>query len=147
MIQGIRHVGLVVTDIERSVRFYLDILGLKLVNRLIEEGHYIDTVVDINNVKLTWAKLQCHDGSIIELIQYLSHPDVSNINASYPSNRHGCSHVALTVDDIKNIYERIIDAGCMCNSQPQCSPDGKVKVMYCHDPDGIILEIVEELTK
>jgi len=140
-------VGLVVEDLERSIHFYRDILSLKLVGRLIEEGPYINHIVGINNAKLEWAKLQCSDGSIIELIQYLSHPGKNDVSGTYPSNRHGCSHVAFTVNDINLLYKKIIDIGCKCNSQPILSPDNKVMVMYCHDPDGIILEIVEDINK
>ena len=45
----------------------------------------------------------------------------------------------------EKLYTKLCNKGIHCNSEPLIAPDGKAKVLYCHDPDGIILELVEEL--
>lgn len=143
MIRAIRHVGLVVRNLERSLTFYRDFLGLEVWRQATEEGRYIDSVVGIPNVRLECVKLKAPDGSLLELLQYHSHPSpVASENV--PSNRVGCSHVAFTVTDLQATYQALLANGFHCNSAPQISQDGGVRVMYCHDPDGIILELVEE---
>ena len=144
MIKATRHTGLVVQDLERSLKFYRDLLGLKVWKRQLEGGSYIDTVVAIPGVQVEWVKLQIPDGSLLELLQYHSHPDQVNIH-NYPANRHGCSHIAFTVDNLEAIYQELCHQKIHCNSPPQLSPEGQAKVLYCHDPDGIILELVEEV--
>jgi len=139
MIFGTRHTGLVVRDIEKSLEFYQGTLGLKLIHRTIEEGHFIEKIVGLPLVKLEWAKLEAADGSLVELLQYHSHPD-SGTHKNYPSNRHGCSHIAFDVDNIDALYQLLKKEGIHSNSEPQMSPDGTLKLFYCHDPDGIILE-------
>lgn len=141
-----RHTGLVVRDLERSLRFYCDFLGLKLWKRLLEEGPYIEQVVGLAGARVEWAKLKAPDGSLLELLQYHSHPDRS-LSQILPSQMVGCSHVAFTVVALDGLYSRLCQAGFHCNGVPQTSPDGNVRVLYAHDPDGIILELVEELTK
>lgn len=143
MILGMRHTGLVVRDLERSLAFYRDLLGLEVWRRATEEGSYIENVVGISEVRLEWAKLKAPDGSVVELLQYHSHPDNAPIENSR-SNRVGCSHVAFTVSNLELTYRKLREVGIHCQSEPQLSPDGVAKVMYCHDPDGIILELVEE---
>jgi len=140
-----RHTGLVVRDIELSIRFY-EALGLKTWRREKENGHFIDTVVGITDVSIEWAKLKCPDGSVVELLQYHSHPDTQPKTVS-PSNRLGCSHVAFTVDDIDQTCEEILKLGGSIVNMPIQTSDGNVKLAYCHDRDGILLEIVQEIGK
>lgn len=150
MIRALRHSGFVVRDLDRSLRFYCDILGMKITARFTEApGDYIDNLVGIKNVTVECAKLRFPGGGMLELLQYHSHPDeeVNRPPVNSISNRLGCSHAAFTVEDAWAVYERIKEAGLHCNSEPLRSPDGNVNVFYCHDPDGIILEVVEDLEK
>ena len=146
MILATRHTGLVVRDLERSLAFYRDVLGLEVWRRATESGTFIDKLVGIAKVNLEWAKLKAPDGSVVELLQYHSHPGDAPFENS-PSNKLGCSHIAFTVVDVDAAYRRLDQMGIHCNAEPQVSPDGAAKVLYCHDPDGIILELVEEQKK
>lgn len=145
MILATRHTGIVVRDLSKSLVFYKDILGLTILKRTTESGTYIEQLVGIPGVILEWVKLKAKDGSLVELIQYHSNSNISQKVGNLPSDRLGCSHIAFTVTDIDNVYKTLCDKGYHCNSNPQVSPDGLVKVLYCHDPDGIILEFVQEL--
>lgn len=143
MIRNIRHTGLVVRDLERSIAFY-EALGLTTWKRETETGAYIETVVGIPAVKLEWAKLRTPDGSLVELLQYHSHPDDQPVKNAL-SNRLGCSHIAFTVDNLQETCERIVQLGGSKVNDPATAPHGKVRVTYCHDLDGILMELVEEL--
>ena len=141
---NIRHTGLVIRDLEKSLSFYCGMLGLALWKRAREEGPFIEKLVGIPGVSLEWVKLKTGDGSLVELIQYHSHPDQKTIGNT-ASNQLGCSHAAFTVKNLEKLYTKLCNKGIHCNSEPLIAPDGKAKVLYCHDPDGIILELVEEL--
>ena len=147
MITSIRHIGFVVSDIEISLKFYRDILGLDIYRRYIEEGDFIDSLTGIKKVKLEWVKLIIPKGGLIELLQYHSHPDPDNSGSlsRTSSNRLGCSHIALTVNDLSTLHKKIISNGFLCKSEPLIAPGGKAKILYCHDPDGAILELIEDL--
>ncbi len=145
MVLNTRHTGFVVLDLEKFIKFY-EGFGLKLISRMVEQGDYIDTLVGLKNVKLEWAKLSLPDGSLIELLQYHTHIDSSYSDEEVQfSNRLGCSHIALTVKDIKEAIEYICLSGGSIKNKYQISPDGNVKVAYCYDMEGNILEIVENL--
>lgn len=147
MLKGIRHTGLVVRDIEKSLQFYEKLLGFKVVLRETEKGPYIDKLVNIENAELEWVKLGAPGNPVlVELIEYKYPSDKKGeVICNNPSDKLGCSHIAITVSNISQIYELLCSEGVHCNHAPQLSPDQKVKVIYCHDPDGIIVEIVEEL--
>lgn len=145
MITAARHTGIVVRDLERSLKFYKDTLGLKIWKRATEKGQYIDTVVGIAEVVVEWVKLQVEDGYLIEILQYKSHPSRNTPSGNFAANKIGCSHIAFTTSDIDKLYEALCANGYECNNHPINSPDGLARVMYCYDPDGIIVELVQEL--
>ena len=143
MISSLRHTGIVVNNLDKCLNFYL-CLGFYEVSREIETGSYIDSLVGLNNVKLECAKLALNENITLELLKYHSHPYENN---DFPrmSNRVGCSHIALTVSNILECFNLISQNGGGSINQIQTSPNGKVKVVYCYDPEGNIIEIVEEL--
>ena len=143
MIKAVRHTGVVVRDLEKSTEFYCA-LGFVEDNQAIEEGDFIDTVVGMQNVKLEWVKLKAPDGYLLELLQYHSHPEQKEI-AKQRSNQLGCSHLAFSVDDIDTVCKEIKKIGGSVVSPPALTNDKKVKVVYCHDNEGNLMEIVEEL--
>lgn len=144
MVTEKRHTGLVVRDLETSLRFYRDLLGLTVWKQAVEEGAFIQRVVGLDSVRLAWVKLKAPNGGIIELLQYLSPIQTFCKNNV---NNVGFSHVAFTVMDINETYQRLMAAGHVCINPPTPSPDGSVRVLYCRDPDGIVVELVEELKR
>ncbi|NQY24981.1 MAG: VOC family protein [Campylobacteraceae bacterium] len=139
----LRHIGIVVRNLSESILFYQDLFSLVINKQMIEEGKYVENLVGIKNASIHWAKLEAKDGTIIELLEYKNNEHKEKDN--YTSNRLGCSHIAVSVKNIDETYKKLLSYNCKCNSEPLLSPDGKVKVMYAHDIDGTILEIVEEL--
>lgn len=143
MIIKTRHAGIVVRDLSEAIDFYTG-LGLELFLRDMEQGKFIDRVVNLNEAKVETAKLKSPCGFLLELLQYHSHPESKEINLQ-SSNRLGCSHIAFTVISIDKTLKKIYSMGGTCTNPPATSSYGKVKVAYCHDLEGNLLEIVEEL--
>lgn len=142
MIRNIRHTGIVVADLEKSLGFYTSLLGFKVAKQMDESGSYIDNMLKMKDVKVTTVKMTTPDGQMIELLHFQSHPgkhekrELADI---------GLSHFALTVDDLDREYERLKEAGVSFNGPPQRSPDGFAKVTFCRAPEGTYIELVEEL--
>jgi len=147
MVISFRHTGIVVRDINRSLDFYQNILGLKLFKRAVEKGDIIDNVTGIEGVELEWIKLKTPDNGLIELLEYKSQPEKRSEIEFQKSNKFGCSHIALTVSDINLLYDKLVELDLEPKSKPQTSSDGFVKLMYGYDPDGNIIEFVEEIKK
>ena len=143
MIKSIRHTGIVVRDLERASNFYRA-LGFIDSAQDVEEGNFIDQVTGLEKTKLEWIKLKSPDGCLLELLHYHSHFEDKEITIQ-KSNKLGCSHVAFTVDDIESACDKIKEEGGTVTNLPATSPNGMAKVAYCHDPEGILMEIVEEL--
>ena len=88
--------------------------------------------------------MKLKDNSMLELLKYHS-PSVKYEKKAQESNRVSWSHISLTTNSIVDTINQINDYGGNADKEYLFSPNGKVKVIYCHDPEGNILEIVEEL--
>ena len=141
----IRHVGIVVTDIEQSLQFYKDVLGFKILKKADESGTCIDNFLNIQNTNVTTVKMIDPNNNILELLYFNSHPELSDTNKLRRLTEIGCSHFALTVNDLDTLYSTLKEQGIEFNHPPQVSDDGNVKVAFCRDPDGTYIEMVEEL--
>jgi glyoxylase I family protein len=137
----IRHIGIVVTDLERSLCFYRDLLGMSIVRRMDESGEFIDRLLGLENADVTTVKLSLDmNPTLIELLHFKSHPVEDSEKKIVTA---GLSHIAFTVPDVDLSYRRLTDAGIVFNAPPQISPDRRARVAYCKDPDGIFIELVQ----
>jgi lactoylglutathione lyase len=141
--KNLRHTGIVVSNLEKSLFFYRDCLGLKIVKTAEESGKYIDQILALENVQVTTVKMSVGNGSLIELLYYHSPREYKNTKKGI--DEVGISHIAFTVDNVNKQYERLKHLGVSFNSPPVISPDGYAKVVFCQDPDGNYIELVEEL--
>ena len=56
-IKNVRHTGIVVSDIERSIRFYTELLGFKIEKDMLESGTYIDNFSDLVDAEVRTVKI------------------------------------------------------------------------------------------
>lgn len=143
MIINLRHVGLVVTDLEKAKKFWCELLDFKVEKEMEESGPHIDLMMGLESVSVTTAKLRAPDNSMLELLYFKSHPDKPNWDGTPFST--GLTHISMTVKDLLGSYKTLSEAGVTFPAPPQYSPDGSVKVIYAKGPEGILLELVEEL--
>lgn len=142
----VRHIGIVVRDLERSLAFYRDLLGLEIVREMDERGPFLDAILGLNGARVRTVKLAAPgDGVQIELLAFTE--PAPQIGGPPTLTRVGPTHVAFTVTDIDGLHQRMAAAGTRFTTKPQTSPDGHAKVTFCHDPDGTALELVEVLVQ
>jgi catechol 2,3-dioxygenase-like lactoylglutathione lyase family enzyme len=149
MIQGFWHVSFTVSNLEQSVKWYTEVLGLEYVRGQEQANEYTARLVGFPNVHLKVAQLRLPDLAVprsmhhIELIEY-AHPRGENI--SLDTNRTGVGHWAFQVDDLRAEYERMKALGVHFKSEPNYITAGVNKggwAVYFTDPDGITLELME----
>lgn len=150
MVGHIIHVGLTVRDIDRSIEFYRDILGLSFQGEILMEGIETEKLFNMKNARVRVAYLNGSKEIFappIELLQFLS-GDVKANKADL--NKISISEVCFQVDDIEKIYKELKEKGVEFLSEPQSfdfssQGFGKSIAVYFKDPDGIILELIEEV--
>ena len=141
MITAFRHTGLVVQDLAASLHFWCDVMGFEVARQMDEAGPYIDAIMELDDVKVTTAKLAAPDGTLLELLKFTSHPDKPEWTGGPTST--GLTHMAFTVEDLDATCAQLVQHGVRLHSGIQTSPDGMARLVYCRGPEGLILELVE----
>jgi catechol 2,3-dioxygenase-like lactoylglutathione lyase family enzyme len=142
----LHHVGLTVSDMERSIAFYRDVLGLTLVGRRPRvESDYLGQQTGYQGVVLSVASFKVRPDSpqSLEVVQYLSQ---AGPPAETATNRAGNSHLCLTVDNLHACYQSLLARGVRFKSAPvaiTAGPNTGGFVVYFFDPDGYTLELFQ----
>jgi lactoylglutathione lyase len=138
-----------VSDIERSIQWYTEVLGLELVHRQRQANEYTQILVGIRGAVLEVAQFKipgltpAYSSHVLELIEYVG--EVGGAR-DLPTNQVGVAHLALMVSDIHERYERMKSAGVAFRNPPVAITEGANKggfACYLHDPDGITLELLQ----
>ena len=127
----ILHTMLRVGDLDRSIAFYRDVLGMRLLSRK-----------DYPEGKFTLAFLgfaQNPEQAEIELTH--------NWGVSSYELGTAYGHVAVGVDDIHGVVERIRKAGGTITREPGPMKHGTTVIAFVVDPDGYKIELIEEKSR
>lgn len=143
--KGLHHVGITVKDLDASIRFYHDVLGLQFSNEPSPwfDGPELGPAVGVPGAGLRQVSLILGD-SIFELLEYKSPP--SETSKPLLSNNIGASHVAFLVDDINAKKAELESKGIEFYSDVNTVDEGVLagwRWVYFEDPDGYPLELVE----
>lgn len=142
----LHHLGLTVADIERSIAFYRDTLGMTLHRRRPHvDNDYVALQTGYPGVVLNVASFKVHPDSLqsLEVVQYMNH---AGPPAETQTNRAGNSHLCLTVDDLRACHAALKSKGVKFKSDPvtiTAGPNAGGLVVYFYDPDGYTLELFQ----
>lgn len=143
------HFSFTVSNLERSIAFYRDILGMKLVDQSVHDQPYTSVQVGFKDAHLKVARLtiagipESRSGHLLELLEYVN-PRGEPTDTT--TNRPGAAHLAFEVDDLRAEYNRMKALGVRFKSEPVKIMAGRNEggwTIYFLDPDNITLEMVE----
>jgi catechol 2,3-dioxygenase-like lactoylglutathione lyase family enzyme len=147
MINAIHHVAISTGDMERSLKFYRDLLGLEVIMEGgWESGSPESQMAEkINALKAPAAKMALlkTGNAMIEIFEYSS-PQPKSGDPNRPVCDHGITHICLDVTDLDAEYDRLKAAGMTFHCPPQML-GRSVKTTYGRDPDGNVVELQEIL--
>ena len=147
-VTGILHTGLTVSDLDRSIAFYRDLLGLELIAQWDSAQPYLRAIVAYPDAELRIALLrlpatEAGPGHHIELLEYRRpRGQRGDPNTYNPGN----GHVAFMVEDIDRTYAELSAKGVRFKSAPVPITHGRntgAKGVYLFDPDDITLELIQ----
>lgn len=129
-VKGFAHVGMTVSSIDQSLAFYVDLLGLRLVDR--RPGTQGDEVAFVDT-----------GGCMLELI---GPSNGALLAEDVAAGRAGLLHLTFKVDDVDATVEHVRAAGAEVVEPPRDAYNKRMarRVAFCRDPDGILIEFLGE---
>ena len=138
------HTGITVSNLERSLAFWRDVLGFELSHTAHQTGELAKEITGVEGAEIKLAVLKAPDGHKIELLHYLA--PVDRKRADIRPCDIGSVHVALLVDDLDAILEKIAASGWTAAGEPQvlkAGPNAGKRVVYVRDHDGTTIEFMQ----
>jgi len=136
------HIGICVSDLERSLGFYRDALGFGERSGLDASGAEVDRLLELEAVKLRARYLE-RDGTRIELLCFDS-PGCSGDPGPRPVNQLGLTHLSLRVEDLDAAIRACERAGGRCLAATRIDdPRFQTRAVFVVDPDGMRIELVQ----
>lgn len=128
MIQKVEHIGIYVGDMDRSIQFYTEVLGLRLVSRV-----RLD-----NGVELSFLSFEGSENVELELI---------GRGTDGMSDSGLVHHIAFTVTNIEAELERLKSLGIkLMDEEPRVILNG-TRIAFFYGPDGERLELFQPMPR
>lgn len=135
------HVGLVVEDLDETVRF-LTVLGFVCGKPSVFSGEWTDRIIGLENVTIEVVMVRVPDGSdVFEVLRFRS-PSAGAQEPAPAANRPGLRHVAFAVDDVRGVVDRVREAGWDTVGEVVGSENTSL-FCYVRGPEGLIVELTD----
>jgi catechol 2,3-dioxygenase-like lactoylglutathione lyase family enzyme len=148
-VRGLHHTCYTVSDLDRSVAFYRDLLGCEVLAEQEKEGGYLAAIVGYPDAHVRMAHLRVPGAEqVIELFEYLT---PAGTRADVEPRNVGASHLCFLVDDLPALYDQLREKGANSFVSPPVEVDTGVNkggyALYLRDPDGISIELFQPPAK
>jgi glyoxylase I family protein len=140
------HIGITVSNLERSLAFWRDVLGFELSHTAHQMGEMAREITGVAGAEIKLAVVKAPGGRKIELLEYLGPADRKQHVNLRPCDV-GSVHVALIVDDLDAVLSAINASGWKATGEPQTlqsGPNAGKRVVYARDPDGTTIEFMQQ---
>jgi len=140
---AVDHTGITVSNLERSLDFWRDVLGFELSHQAHQKGDLAEQITGVTGAEILIAVVKA-PGHKIELLEYRAPADRKQVE--FRPCDVGSVHVALTVDNLDAVLETIAASGWKAVGTPQTlatGPNAGKRVIYVRDPDGTTIEFME----
>jgi lactoylglutathione lyase len=136
------HLGICVSNLERSVRFYRELCGFRPLTEVHVKGEESDRLLRLRGVDQRTVFLE-RDGVRLALFSFQAPPPLGD-GEPRAMNQLGMTALMLRVDDLDASLERFRSAGTRVLEQTYVHhPDYGSKLVFVCDPDGTLIELIE----
>lgn len=147
--RAVNHIAVSVTDLDKAVKWYQDVLGFTVINGPVEfeaDDSLLGTVVkDIHGpsfkkMRAVWLSSGNQVG--IEIFEYLDPKAQRRTTDNFEYWKSGFIHICITDPNIDELCRKISENGGKQRSKIwDISPGKESKIAFCEDPFGNIIEI------
>jgi catechol 2,3-dioxygenase-like lactoylglutathione lyase family enzyme len=146
-VQGVSAVGITVSDMDRALDFYTQVLSFRPVSETEVSGEAYEHLMGVFGLRMRVVRLALGTEAI-ELVHFLA-PQGRPMPVDSRGNDRWFQHIAIIVSDMDRAYQRLREHNVQHASPgPQRLPDwnpnaGGIEAFYFRDPDGNFLEVLQ----
>jgi lactoylglutathione lyase len=133
------HVGICVSDLERSIRFYCDGLGFERGESIPIDATFGAALEVPGDLSLTSQFIR-RNGLAIELLYYVT-PAPTGLPSEH-RNQLGLTHLSFYVDDVDATATALVAAGGTSIESTRTTSEG-IDLLFLRDPDGVRVELMK----
>jgi catechol 2,3-dioxygenase-like lactoylglutathione lyase family enzyme len=140
---AVSHIGICVSDLDASLRFYCEGLGFEIVASH-EVGEEFAVLMELDGVRLR-SRMIRRDGVTLELLDYVI-PGTIGPSERRPMNQLGLTHLSLRVADVVSVASTIESLGGTVIQATRTTfafGEASLDFLYCTDPDGVRIELMD----
>ncbi len=145
-IQGFSHIGIGVSDLDRSVRFYTEVFGFAQLYALDFNDDEVAATMEQSGAFR--SAMLIRDDIRIELLQWVDVP-VTGSGERKPMTELGFTHLSFRVDDVHDLTEAVLAAGGAVHPQTLtflgAEDSAQTGLLYLTDPDGTRIEVMSNV--
>lgn len=145
VITGFFHGGVTVSDMDRSLMFYRDGLGLESEFDRRLDAPYLKAVLGLEFDHIRVVYLRIPGGGFVELLEYHG---IERMPAQSRPCDYGAGHLCLYVDDVEGMHARLVSLGFRARSDSvidiTVGPNQGARSCYMSDPDGYAVELFQK---
>jgi catechol 2,3-dioxygenase-like lactoylglutathione lyase family enzyme len=143
MVKDYLHVGISVRDLNKSVKFYTEVMGMEEGLRVSHKGDTISRVVAVEDTEVDVCYVTKGQHRL-ELIEYKNKDNAKLITTYQSQDDPGLVHIAFIVDDVEETYQTIKDLGYEFNSPPMVTRENGPRIAFFRGPDNVIIELYQK---
>lgn len=145
VITGFFHAGITVRNLDRSLLFYRDGLGLEQEFDRILAAPYLKEVLGLEFDHIRVVYLRLPGGGFVELLEYAG---IERMPAASRPADYGAGHLCLYVDDLEALHRHLVGLGYGARSERvveiTSGPNEGARSVYMLDPDGYAVELFQK---
>jgi len=152
-VNGIAHIAICVRDLEQSLQFYRDVLGMTVRVHTVQPmamrpGATSQVMYEASHASRTVANVWFDTPSISgPFLVLTSHPGDQVHGTPIKLDQIGISHISFIVDDLTRVADELIAKGVQIAGELKdfCDEQGQMRTFFVHDPDRILVQFEQAL--
>ena len=141
---GVSHIAICVRDLDKSLAFYRDILGMRVTLDQVQDttqGGLPHVYKHARQTRRT-VHVKYGEGNTTPSLVLTSHPGDQADGAPIKLDQVGISHLSFTVRDVKALADELVAKGVQLAGPMDSfsNAKGEVSSIFVYDPDGILVQ-------